>query len=50
MNLTALAVQLITGAPAGYAVGNLSKEINLGAIGNAMRVLTLSSVPVLICR
>ena len=36
MNLTALAVQLIAGALAGYAVGNLSKEINLGAIGNAI--------------
>ena len=36
MNLTALTVQLIAGALAGYAAGNLSKEMNLGAIGNTI--------------
>lgn len=36
MNLTALTVQLIAGALAGYAAGNLAKEMNLGAIGNTI--------------
>ena len=35
MNLTALIVQLIGGALGGYAAGNVSKEMNLGTIGNA---------------
>ena len=35
MNLTALIVQLIGGALGGYAAGNVSKEMNLGIIGNA---------------
>ena len=35
MNLTALIVQLFGGALGGYAAGNVSKEMNLGAIGNA---------------
>jgi len=36
MSLTALTLQLIAGALAGYAAGNLSKEMNLGAIGNTI--------------
>ena len=36
MNLTTLIVQLIGGALGGYAAGNVSKEMNLGAIGNAV--------------
>ena len=36
MNLTALIAQLIGGALGGYAAGNVSKEMNLGAIGNAI--------------
>jgi hypothetical protein len=36
MNLTALIVQLIGGALGGYAVGNVSKEVNLGTIGNTI--------------
>src|SRR5262245_38182230 len=36
MNLTALTFQLIAGAIAGYAAGNLSKEMNLGTIGNTI--------------
>jgi uncharacterized membrane protein YeaQ/YmgE (transglycosylase-associated protein family) len=36
MNLSALIVQLIGGALGGYAAGNVSKEINLGTIGNAI--------------
>jgi uncharacterized membrane protein YeaQ/YmgE (transglycosylase-associated protein family) len=36
MNLTALTLQLIAGALAGYAVGNFSKETNFGEIGNAI--------------
>jgi uncharacterized membrane protein YeaQ/YmgE (transglycosylase-associated protein family) len=36
MNFTALAVQLIAGALAGYAAGNLSKDMNLGTTGNAI--------------
>jgi hypothetical protein len=36
MNLTTLIVQLIGGALGGYAAGNVSKEMNLGAIGNAI--------------
>jgi uncharacterized membrane protein YeaQ/YmgE (transglycosylase-associated protein family) len=35
MNTTALIFQLIGGALAGYAAGNLSKDITLGAVGNA---------------
>jgi uncharacterized membrane protein YeaQ/YmgE (transglycosylase-associated protein family) len=35
MNTTALIFQLIGGALAGYAAGNLRKDINLGPIGNA---------------
>ena len=34
MNLTALIVQLIGGALGGYAVGSVSKEVNLGTISN----------------
>ena len=34
--MTALAVQLIAGALTGYAAGNLSKGMSLGAIGNAI--------------
>ena len=36
MNLTALIVQLIGGALGGYAAGNISKEVNLGTIGNTI--------------
>ena len=36
MNLTTLIVQLIGGALGGYAVGNASREMNLGTIGNAI--------------
>ena len=36
MNLTTLIVQLIGGALGGYAAGNVSKGMNLGAIGNAV--------------
>jgi hypothetical protein len=36
MNLTALTVQLIPGALAGYAAGNLSEEMHLGTIGNTI--------------
>jgi uncharacterized membrane protein YeaQ/YmgE (transglycosylase-associated protein family) len=36
MNLTTLIVQLIGGALGGYAAGNVSKEMNLGTIGNAI--------------
>jgi hypothetical protein len=36
MNLTALIVQLIGGALGGYAAGSVSKEMNLGTIGNAI--------------
>jgi uncharacterized membrane protein YeaQ/YmgE (transglycosylase-associated protein family) len=36
MNLTALLVQLIAGALGGYAAGNVSKEMNLGTIGNSV--------------
>jgi hypothetical protein len=36
MNLTALLVQLIAGALGGYAGGNVSKEMNLGTIGNSV--------------
>jgi hypothetical protein len=36
MNLSALIVQLIGGALGGYAAGNVSKEMNLGTIGNAI--------------
>ena len=36
MNLTTLIVQLIGGALGGYAAGNVSKEMNLGTIGNAV--------------
>jgi ABC-type uncharacterized transport system permease subunit len=36
MNFTSLAVQLIAGALAGYAVGNYSKEISLGTIGSTL--------------
>jgi uncharacterized membrane protein YeaQ/YmgE (transglycosylase-associated protein family) len=36
MNLTALLLQLIAGALGGYAAGNVSKEMNLGTIGNSV--------------
>ena len=36
MNLTTLIVQLIAGALGGYAAGNVSKEMNLGTIGNSV--------------
>ena len=36
MNLTALIVQLIGGALGGYAAGNVSKDVNLGTIGNTL--------------
>jgi uncharacterized membrane protein YeaQ/YmgE (transglycosylase-associated protein family) len=36
MNPTALIAQLIGGALAGYAAGNVSKAMNLGTIGNAI--------------
>jgi hypothetical protein len=36
MNLTALLLQLIAGALGGYAAGNVSKEMNLGKIGNSV--------------
>jgi uncharacterized membrane protein YeaQ/YmgE (transglycosylase-associated protein family) len=36
MNLTALIVQLIGGALGGYAAGNVSKDVNLGTIGNTI--------------
>jgi uncharacterized membrane protein YeaQ/YmgE (transglycosylase-associated protein family) len=36
MNLTAFIVQIIGGALGGYAAGNVSKEMNLGTIGNAI--------------
>jgi hypothetical protein len=36
MNLTALMVQLIGGALGGYAAGNVSKDVNLGTIGNTL--------------
>jgi hypothetical protein len=36
MNLTTLIVQLIGGALGGYAARNVSKEMNLGTIGNAI--------------
>jgi hypothetical protein len=36
MNLTTLIVQLIGGALGGYAAGNVSKEMSLGTIGNAI--------------
>jgi len=36
MNLTALLVQLIAGALGGYAAGNVSREMNLGTIGNSV--------------
>lgn len=35
MNLTALAIQLVGGALAGYAAGHVSKATDLGPIGNA---------------
>jgi hypothetical protein len=36
MNLTALIIQLIAGALGGNAAGNLSKDINLGPVGNSI--------------
>ena len=36
MNLTALAIQLVGGALAGYAAGYISKATDLGPIGNAI--------------
>jgi hypothetical protein len=36
MNLTALIIQLIAGALGGNAAGNLSKDINLGPLGNSI--------------
>jgi hypothetical protein len=36
MNLRALIVQLVGGAVDGYAVGNVSMEVNLGTIGNTI--------------
>ena len=36
MNLIALIAQLIGGALGGYAAGNVSKEVNLGTIGNTI--------------
>ena len=36
MNLTALIVQLISGALGGYAAGNVAKQANLGTIGNTI--------------
>jgi hypothetical protein len=36
MNLTALIVQLIGGALGGYGAGNISIEMSLGSIGNAI--------------
>ena len=36
MNLTALIAQIIGGALGGYGAGNVSKEMNLGTIGNAI--------------
>ena len=36
MNLTALLLQLIAGALGGYAAGKVSKEMNLGTIGNGV--------------
>jgi uncharacterized membrane protein YeaQ/YmgE (transglycosylase-associated protein family) len=36
MNLTALIMQLVGGALAGFAAGHLSKEISLGTIGNCV--------------
>jgi hypothetical protein len=35
MNQTTLLVQLIAGALGGYAAGSVSKEMNLGTIGNS---------------
>jgi uncharacterized membrane protein YeaQ/YmgE (transglycosylase-associated protein family) len=35
MNTTALIFQLIGGGLAGYAAGNLAKQIDLGTVGNA---------------
>jgi hypothetical protein len=36
MNLTALIIQLIAGALGGNAAGNLSKDVNLGSLGNTI--------------
>jgi hypothetical protein len=36
MNLTALIMQLVGGAFAGYAVGHLSKDVSLGTTGNCI--------------
>src|SRR5262249_26722665 len=36
MNLTALIVQLIAGALGGNAAGNISKDVNLGPLGNSI--------------
>jgi hypothetical protein len=36
MNQTTLLLQLIAGALGGYAAGSVSKEMNLGTIGNSV--------------
>jgi hypothetical protein len=36
MNLTALIIQLIAGALGGNAAGGLSKDVNLGPLGNTI--------------
>lgn len=36
MNLTALIIQLVAGALGGNAAGNVSKEVNLGTLGNTI--------------
>jgi hypothetical protein len=36
MNFTALIIQLIAGALGGNAAGNISKDINLGPLGNSI--------------
>ena len=36
MNLTGLFIQLIAGALGGHAVGNFSKDTNLGPLGNSV--------------
>jgi uncharacterized membrane protein YeaQ/YmgE (transglycosylase-associated protein family) len=36
MNQTTLLVQLIAGALGGYVAGSVSKEMNLGTIGNSV--------------
>ena len=36
MNITALVIQLIAGALGGHTVGNFSKDVNLGPLGNTI--------------